>query len=415
MYKGTEGICASLIESHRTLPILVLVTNVGLLVFEVNSSKWSWVSKDINLMEQVVCVAISQQTAPLRLAVVTNDKRLLVFENQEDDSKDSWKLQQTRFFRKRPCAVIFSCESNSKILVADKSGLVHVISLSEESQSLPWLEQRVENEENFLSKDEDDDSCLGHYATIVAVTMSMNGEYVITGDRDNKIRVSEYPNTYNIYSFCLSDPHFFVTRIWTCVLEQEWLFSVHHNGEMKVWDWNGKLKLRHVHSAIGFLVDASYHIYDHHTVLVASIAYSCNYSWLWIVKYDSLRNEFQFKTEFKLDLPDVPSSVRFDTMGQLWFSFLKEGVGIHKVIINYEELLLNIENNSVSSNTEKNNKWNIFQLDTNSIPVKGIVGSSMDNFEAKMLWNRPKMLHDMRKKEYILEWKGKKRRTEYNL
>ncbi|GJD10201.1 tRNA (guanine-N(7)-)-methyltransferase non-catalytic subunit wdr4 [Galdieria sulphuraria] len=176
MSKETGNICVSLIESHKTLPLLVLVTNLGLLVFEVSSSKLSWVSKDVRLMEQVVCVAFSQQTTPLRLAVVTNDKWLLVFESQDGGSGDSWKLQLTKSFRKRPSCLVFSNERNPKVLVADKSGLVHTVSLSEETQSSSLVEPNAE--EDSLSNDEDD--WLGHYATIVAMNVSMNGEYVIT-------------------------------------------------------------------------------------------------------------------------------------------------------------------------------------------------------------------------------------------
>lgn len=293
-----------------------------------------------------------------------------------------------RSFRKRPFAITFSLDS--KVLVADKSGLVHMISLSKDCQSA---------EEETEDSDEDD-SCLGHYSTIIAMTMSVDGQYVITGDRDNKIRVSRYPNVWEIQSFCLSDPHFFVTRIWTLELEREWLFSVHHNGELKVWDGNsGIVKLRLSHSSVDcFLVDASAYVYDKHTVLVASISYSSNHCWICILKYDSLRDEFHCHKEFKLELVDIPCCVEFDKLGTLWFSFWKQH--IDKVAIHHDKQLLWESNNNNYNNTSSNNHkmtWNTFRLDTNSTMAK------------HLLWNRPSMLHELRKKEYVADWKGKKK------
>jgi hypothetical protein len=192
-------------------------------------------------------------------------------------------------------------------------------------------------------------------------------------------------------------------------LERDWLFSIHHNGELKVWDWNGLLRFRYSQPTMGFLIDASTYVYNIYTVLVASIAYSCNCSWLWIVKYNSLQNEFHSSGEFKLELPGIPSCVRFDAIGQLWFSFLNEDLGIRKVVIDYKELLFNIqESRNISTLDEKNN---LFQFDSKCIPMHMLTTNGTPN----KLWNRPQMLYEMRKKQYVLDWKGKKHRTNYNL
>jgi len=44
---------------------------------------------------------------------------------------------------------------------------------------------------------------LGHFSMLLDMVLSFNNSHVITCDRDEKIRVSKYPNAYNIEAFCL--------------------------------------------------------------------------------------------------------------------------------------------------------------------------------------------------------------------
>ena len=44
---------------------------------------------------------------------------------------------------------------------------------------------------------------LGHASIITSFLLSHDGQYVITADRDEHIRVSKYPNGYNIERYCL--------------------------------------------------------------------------------------------------------------------------------------------------------------------------------------------------------------------
>lgn len=49
---------------------------------------------------------------------------------------------------------------------------------------------------------------LGHLSVISDILVTPCGRYVITCDRDEKIRVSHYPNAYNIASYCLGHTEF---------------------------------------------------------------------------------------------------------------------------------------------------------------------------------------------------------------
>ncbi len=49
---------------------------------------------------------------------------------------------------------------------------------------------------------------LGHLSMLLDVAVSNCGKFVITCDRDEKIRVSSYPNAYNINNYCLGHTDF---------------------------------------------------------------------------------------------------------------------------------------------------------------------------------------------------------------
>jgi len=71
---------------------------------------------------------------------------------------------------------------------------------------------------------------------LLDVTLSACGNYVITCDRDEKIRVSHYPNAYNINNFCLGHTEF-VTGIALCPHNPTLLCSVSGDGTIRVWDF----------------------------------------------------------------------------------------------------------------------------------------------------------------------------------
>ncbi len=62
--------------------------------------------------------------------------------------------------------------------------------------------------------------------------MSFDGKYVITADRDEKIRISHYPNCYEIHQFCLGHTELV---IWIQLLSNELLVSAGADGTIRLW------------------------------------------------------------------------------------------------------------------------------------------------------------------------------------
>lgn len=69
---------------------------------------------------------------------------------------------------------------------------------------------------------------------LLDVKMSECGQFIITSDRDEKIRVTHYPNSYNIHGFCLGHEEF-VSSI--SLMPNKKLVSASGDGTIKVWNY----------------------------------------------------------------------------------------------------------------------------------------------------------------------------------
>ncbi len=49
---------------------------------------------------------------------------------------------------------------------------------------------------------------LGHLSMLLDATVSLCERYLVTCDRDEKIRISCFPNAYNIHIYCLGHTEF---------------------------------------------------------------------------------------------------------------------------------------------------------------------------------------------------------------
>jgi len=77
---------------------------------------------------------------------------------------------------------------------------------------------------------------------LLDLTLSACGKFIITCDRDEKIRVSHYPNSYNIHNFCLG--HFeFVSGIALCPHNPSFLCSSSGDGTIRIWDFSRGVEL----------------------------------------------------------------------------------------------------------------------------------------------------------------------------
>ncbi len=117
---------------------------------------------------------------------------------------------------RRANSIIFDNESKS-VLAADKSGDVFKLDLASENEA--------------------EGKCLlGHFSMLLDLTMSRCGKFILTSDRDEKIRVSHYPNAYNIHNYCLGHTDF-VSSIVLSPINDNVLISGSGDGTIRSWNY----------------------------------------------------------------------------------------------------------------------------------------------------------------------------------
>lgn len=141
-------------------------------------------------------------------AVCTNRKQLCLYETRNS------RLLSNRTLARAASKVRFS--PNNDIIVADKAGDAYLFSTSSPTESGTLI--------------------LGHLSMLLDVLITEDMKYILTTDRDEKIRVSMFPNCYNIMSYCLGHAKF-VTNISELPHKKNVLISCGGDGVFKLWDY----------------------------------------------------------------------------------------------------------------------------------------------------------------------------------
>ncbi|XP_034939451.1 tRNA (guanine-N(7)-)-methyltransferase non-catalytic subunit WDR4 [Chelonus insularis] len=149
--------------------------------------------------------------------VCTNRKQLCLYKYPDN------VLVSNRTLSRAASKVQFTPKND--IVVADKSGDVYLYRT---------------NPKSFKKPDEPDKSdgilILGHLSMLLDVLVTENNLFIITADRDEKIRVSRFPNSYNIESYCLGHTKF-INNISELPHDKNILVSTGGDGDFKFWNY----------------------------------------------------------------------------------------------------------------------------------------------------------------------------------
>lgn len=154
------------------------------------------------------------------LAVTTSgQKAILLYKCRPEHAK----LVSVRAIPRASSAVIFS-PSSSSVLVCDKTGDCYQFDMEEGSQTPGKL-------------------VLGHLSIVYDVLFP-GEKFIITSDRDEKIRVTNYPRSYEIANYCLGHKEYVSSiKLLPGLEESTKLVSLSGDETLKVWDYLSGEKL----------------------------------------------------------------------------------------------------------------------------------------------------------------------------
>lgn len=238
------------------------------------------------------------------------------------------------FIFPRSASKIRFTSNNSQILVADKSGDVLLYDVSSE---------------------ESGEKLLGHFSLLLDVLQSKDERHIITCDRDEKIRVSRFPNTYNIETYCLGHKEF-VNHIEFLPHNEKYLTSSSGDGTVKCWNY--------VNGTLAHSINASLDVDDsrlkedftktmddegveiatlpivHYTVTLLSEQCSLlavaihSYKKLLIYSLQTDNDQFNHKREEDLVMDKFPTAITFHKHSLLLYDDVETTVTVMKMVKN---------------------------------------------------------------------------------
>ncbi|XP_063683264.1 tRNA (guanine-N(7)-)-methyltransferase non-catalytic subunit wuho-like [Bolinopsis microptera] len=157
------------------------------------------------------------------VAVISNNKIVETFNRQ-------FQKQASVVAMKRPTSVQVT---NKNVVISDKSGDAHSYDLSLANQK-------------YL---------LGHVSVVMDTVMTPDHKFLITCDRDEKIRISHFPNCYNIEAYLLAHQEYVLKIL---LLSPNTLLSVGGDQNLLLWDLTSKTLLQTVSSTKGDFTSVTY-------------------------------------------------------------------------------------------------------------------------------------------------------------
>lgn len=196
--------CVSVTEKH-----IAVVNNLEMTIYDYTDQFLIQVPiATTELKSDHISDVIASSDCKYLALITASSKQLLVYE------LETRKIYKN-FILPRSASKIRFTPNNKNILVADKSGDVLIYDIDGDSMGKKLL---------------------GHLSLLLDILQTFDEKFIITSDRDEKIRVSCYPNTYNIQTYCLGHKEF-VNHIEILPHNNKYLLSTSGDGFMKLWDY----------------------------------------------------------------------------------------------------------------------------------------------------------------------------------
>ncbi|TBU30168.1 WD40 repeat-like protein [Dichomitus squalens] len=187
------------------------------------------------------------QSGPIRCTAV--DSTLTHVATTADDKKlkiwrvETLELLNERELPKKPTEVAFTRDGQT-IVISDKFGDVFSYPLyPEHTPEVPASDIGASKRGSLNAHENPSNGTLvlGHASLLTTFLLTPDERYIVTADRDEHIRVSWYPQGYNIERYCLGHETY-VSALHIPSFKESALVSGGGDPMLKVWDWmSGRL------------------------------------------------------------------------------------------------------------------------------------------------------------------------------
>lgn len=163
------------------------------------------------------------------IGTTDSDKATVIF-RIDFTQANCLELIKRQTFPKRPCSVL-TTPDDKNVVVADKFGDVYEIDATDPA---------VVAEKDLVP-------ILGHVSMLSEVVVAEHDgkQYILTGDRDEHIKVSHYPKSYVVRNW-LFGHHEFVSCLQVCPFDKDILVSGGGDDYLIVWNWWDKKELSRI-------------------------------------------------------------------------------------------------------------------------------------------------------------------------
>ncbi|BFZ05003.1 hypothetical protein BsWGS_08042 [Bradybaena similaris] len=149
------------------------------------------------------------------------------------------------------CTSVTFTGNSQQVIVADKSGDAYVFDVQQEHSDYlskaagDAVEGRTVSggtdapfEDHHGPAGVGGSLLLGHHSMLLSVLTVENDNLIVTSDRDEKIRISHYPDAYNIHAYCLGHTQFVISLAYDECRES--LISASGDATLRVWTLTGQ-------------------------------------------------------------------------------------------------------------------------------------------------------------------------------
>lgn len=267
--------------------------------------------------EELEITGTTLELCKIQHIAVAGNNELLAITTAEEKILYMYKLSDSgaEFISKRDIArtsnVIRFGPDFKQLLVADKTGDCYIYDCATATPG-KWL--------------------LGHFSMVLDSILTADLKYIITCDRDEKIRITNYPESYLIECYCLGHEEYVAAVEFLPTASDETLISISGDQTLKLWQYQSGVELLNFNLPAPALRMATRQLGDRNHVAVTLFEYHTKLVIYEIAKVESNYSCRQISEHKYENVKDL-STLFFNQNGDLILGAVSEEntIKVHKL------------------------------------------------------------------------------------